>query len=1004
MDTFPFISQGENLDQVHTRLGIKREAKRSQEYILAEPGNQPPQLASACCNELPAAKFGRPYHKEAAGVDLQKSDERFRALIENSSDLIAILDAKGIITYISSSVTRILGYEPAELEGKPFSGICRAIPGEGASSKRSQPCPGDYTQMEAVHKDGSVRVMEVISNNLLHNPVINGIVINAHDITERRKYELLLKKLSFDVSGETGNAFFHSLVKKLSDALDGDLVFVGELDNDHGSVKAFAFYGEGRTMGPMTYSLAGSPCEQTFKKEICIYSSGVQEFFPGDPELRQLGISGYAGRILRGVNGEPIGILVVMSRKPMNDTEIRRSLVNLYGARAAAELERLVSEKRSDVLRQIDKAILESRSIKEIADVALANISLFVRRFDRASVCIFDFAKEEVTYISSFLKYDSVVQEGSVVPISSLRNLATLKKGKPLLVKDIAMLKRPTAMEAVLLNEGLRSYAIYPIISKGQLTGALGIGSKEPHFYKAQDFSSISEITNQLALAIHDLNRDTALRQSEMKNKALLNAIPDIMFHFDSKGVFRGYKGDTSQLFNESSLFMGKKLRDVYPKAFADECMQCIQKAIVTREVQLMEYEMQEGGSESIEYFEARFIAVAGDDVLCLVRDITQRKRTEYALKESQRTYSTLVSNLPGMVYRCSNDRHWTMHFVSEGAYALTGYTSTDLVNGSTSYHSIIHPEDRKGVWQQVQQALKERKAFTLNYRIITAGSSIKWVWEQGSGIYSDSGKLKMIEGFITDITAQKESEELLQEKNHEMNNFVYKASHDLKGPLASIIGVTNLALKEVKDEHALKFAKFVNESTSRLDSILEELLEISRVTHGSVNVSRVDVSKLAGEIIESLQHAEHSRRVKFEMQINGRKHVHTDRKILTSVVQNLVDNAIKYKNNRQPEPFVHIIVNDYKHGLMIEVRDNGVGIPDKLQGKVFDMFFRGSERSKGTGLGLYIVKNSLKKLGGLVDFYSREMEGSSFNIYLPDLKNKKNLSPQRYESKKAGA
>jgi len=147
--------------------------------------------------------------------------------------------------------------------------------------------------------------------------------------------------------------------------------------------------------------------------------------------------------------------------------------------------------------------------------------------------------------------------------------------------------------------------------------------------------------------------------------------------------------------------------------------------------------------------------------------EIAEHKQVDSQLLESERRLATLMSNLPGMAYRCRNDADWTMEFISEGCRELTGYNAADLVdNRVIAYGQLIHASDRDDVWKRVQTALDSKTPFDLVYRIVTARGEEKWVMERGRGIYSERGDLLALEGFISDITQQKYTEySLLQAK-----------------------------------------------------------------------------------------------------------------------------------------------------------------------------------------------------------------------------------------------
>jgi diguanylate cyclase (GGDEF)-like protein/PAS domain S-box-containing protein len=139
------------------------------------------------------------------------------------------------------------------------------------------------------------------------------------------------------------------------------------------------------------------------------------------------------------------------------------------------------------------------------------------------------------------------------------------------------------------------------------------------------------------------------------------------------------------------------------------------------------------------------------------------RVDVEAALHESQRAFSTLISNLPGLAYRCRNDPDWTTEFVSDGALELTGYPSEAFTAHRVKYNDLIHPDDRKWLWADTQRALLARQPFQQIYRLLTASGEEKWVWEQGRGVYAADGGLEALEGLVLDITEHQQARAALK-------------------------------------------------------------------------------------------------------------------------------------------------------------------------------------------------------------------------------------------------
>jgi PAS domain S-box-containing protein len=159
--------------------------------------------------------------------------------------------------------------------------------------------------------------------------------------------------------------------------------------------------------------------------------------------------------------------------------------------------------------------------------------------------------------------------------------------------------------------------------------------------------------------------------------------------------------------------------------------------------------------------------------ILSMIEDITEQMKSEDKLDESNRKLNTLINNLSGVVYRCRNDKQWTMEFISEGIRELSGYSSVDFIlNKVRTFDSIIEPDERPGVWNEIQNALEENVPFTVEYKINCANGEHKWVWERGRGIY-DGDKLIALEGYITDITEQRTATQALRDSEETLRTFI---------------------------------------------------------------------------------------------------------------------------------------------------------------------------------------------------------------------------------------
>ncbi len=235
-----------------------------------------------------------------------------------------------------------------------------------------------------------------------------------------------------------------------------------------------------------------------------------------------------------------------------------------------------------------------------------------------------------------------------------------------------------------------------------------------------------------------------------------------------------------------------------------------------------------------------------------------------------------------------------------------------------------------------------------------------------------------------SNLTQLQEKNVELEKINFELDRFVYSASHDLRSPLTSILGLLNIMREEVSDAGTMHLVSLMEESILKLDNTIRDIVAYSRNNRTDITIEPIGLKLLVEEVMGNLRYLETSDfKIPEQIQIKNEIVFLGDRNRIQIILNNLLANAIRYRHPaRKPEVIVDAILKG--KFVQITIKDNGLGINDKHIGRIFEMFYRTSDTSAGSGLGLYIVRETIKKLNGSIDVVSQINEGTTFTIVLP--------------------
>lgn len=542
---------------------------------------------------------------------------------------------------------------------------------------------------------------------------------------------------------------------------------------------------------------------------------------------------------------------------------------------------------------------------------------------------------------------------------------------------------------------GINACMVLPLKKNGVVYATFNLYSSLPYFFDTEEVKLLEEAAGDVSFALDVFEKENTrqqiekqIKESEANHKAIFENTSEAFVLLDNNDCIKAFneKARKQILTNaEKEVIIGENIFE-YVEEERHELLGDILAKVKKGETVLYERSYTIKNTEV--WFHFSMAPVREHDVIrgiCITaRDITEKKRTQQQREFERNNLNSLINNTNDLMW--SVDRNFRL-ITSNLAFdeMLKHLSGKPIKRGTNVLDSSFDKE--------------ELQRFKSHYERAFAGETFTEVEQNGTmyseisyyPIYNNMREIVGTACFSRDITNNKRTEESLKKSeahlksaNKELETFIYRASHDLRGPLSSIIGLTNVSKMDVQDEKALEYIGMIGSATRKLDDTLVGLVQSLSIKDVTRFEDVIDFKTLINDTLDKFRFYEGFSRITFEEQISLSGPFISSRLILQTVMQNMIENAIKYQNNAAKQSYLRISVSDNESEVILTFEDNGVGIDATVQDKIFDVYYKGTQKSTGSGLGLYIVKTGIERLNGSIQLVSEARKGSVFTFRLP--------------------
>jgi len=880
--------------------------------------------------------------RKQAEKELRESEERFRLLVSGVKDYaIFMLDPTGRISSWNAGAELVLGYNAAEIVGQNFSVFYRQQDRDDGKPERDLAIATAENRFEDEGwrlRKGEVPFWAHVDIRALRDPEgrLRGFTQVTRDVTERRRNQELLRK---------GEERYRRLVELCPEGLmvlnQGRITFL----NTAGCKLLGADEAE-QVLGRAFLDFVPPESREHIGKhlvEVESHRTGEAWDTPGGQP------PGFTDETLRRLDGSEAIVEMAATRISFEEGPAVQLIFHDVSGDHAAAAAFQASEARKT-------AILET-SLDAIVSIDHRGI---VREWNQAAQRIFHFHREQ-----------ALGQRLDALIVPAATNEKYLPGLSDYLMTGVgSLIGRP--IEILAQRSSGEQFPIELALTQ--------IPASDPPAYTA----FIRDITDRK-------KTDEALRRSEARKAAVLETALDAIVSIDNESKVIEWNPAAERIFGYSrELALGRDMTElIIPRSNTELHRKGIARFLQTGRGRMLGHRtevmaMRANGAEFPVELTVTKIPGDGPPVYTsFIRDITERRRTEEALRKSEERFRLLVEGVEDYAIYMLNT-HGRITTWNAGAERIEGYRAQEIIG--RRFHRFYTPEDveRKKPDQALAVATAEGRFQDERWQVRKDGMYF-WASFVFTALRDQSGKLTGFSAIARDITQRKNAEDEIRRLNaeleqrvqertaelqaayHEMEAFSYSISHDLRAPLIHIAGFVELLKSDLGtklDDKSSRHLQTICDSTENMGRMIADLLTFSRIGRAEMHKLRFNLSDTVREVRRDLQAQTQNRTISWK--VAELPEVYGDPFLLQQAVFNLLANAVKYTRNR-PEAMIEVAVETTPKEHVISVRDNGAGFDMKYASKLFGVFQRlhSSSEFEGTGIGLANVRRIIQRHGG---------------------------------------